>query len=100
METGEGALFHWTTRLPIHLDGNRAIIEGRRAKAVLTFPDGVEAIVEELPLMDPGRRAIDEQRRDIIQFGWTHAETQPRLTLRQRGRTGTLRVDVHLYLKN
>ena len=62
------------------------------------MPDGVEAVVEQLPLMDPRRRAIDEQRREYIQYGWAHAETQPRLTLRQRGRAGTLRLEVKLTL--
>ncbi|MEZ5277346.1 MAG: heparinase II/III family protein [Opitutaceae bacterium] len=100
VERGEGVIFHWTTRLPIRLEGTRAVIKGSRATAVLSFPEEVEAVVEELPLMDPGRRAIDEQRRDIIQFGWTHAATQPRLTLRQRGRSGTLRVDVQLSLND
>jgi hypothetical protein len=34
----------------------------------------------------------------MIQFGWAQAETQPRLTLRQRGQSGTLRVVVQLFL--
>ena len=70
----------------------------RRARAELRLPEGVEAVLEQLPLMDPRRRATDEQRREMIQFGWAHAETQPRLTLRQRGRSGTLRVEVKLFL--
>ena len=98
VEKGEGAIFHWTTRLPIRLEGRRVVITGRRARAELLLPEGVEAIVEQLPLMDPRRRATDEQRREMIQFGWTHAETQPRLTLRQRGKSGTLRVEVRLTL--
>lgn len=98
VERGHGAIFHWTTRLPIRLEGRRAIIQGRRARAELLLPDGVEATVEVLPLMDPRRRATDEQRRELIQFGWSHAETQPRLTLRQRGQSGTLRVEVRLFL--
>ena len=98
MAQGEGALFHWTTRLPIRLDGRKVVIPGRRARAELRLPEGVEAVLEQLPLMDPRRRATDEQRREMIQFGWAHAETQPRLTLRQRGRSGTLRVEVKLFL--
>ncbi len=95
---GEGVIFHWTTRLPIKLEGNRVVIQGRRARAEFTVPPGIEATVEHLPLMDPRRRATDEQRRELIQYGWNHAETQPRLTLRQRGRTGTLRLEVRLIL--
>ncbi len=95
---GEGVLFHWTTRLPLRLEGRRVTIQGRRARAEFLVPDGVEAVVEHLPLMDPRRRAIDEQRREYIQYGWAHAETQPRLTLRQRGRAGTLRLEVKLTL--
>jgi hypothetical protein len=100
VEKGEGVVFHWTTRLPIELRGNRVIIRGRRARAEFAVPDGVEAVVEQLPLMDPRRRAIDEQRREIIQYGWAHAETQPRLSLRQRGRQGTLRITVKLHLNS
>ncbi len=98
MAQGEGALFHWTTRLPIRLEGRKVIIPGRRARAELQLPEGVEAVIEQLPLMDPRRRATDEQRRELIQFGWAQAETQPRLTLRQRGQSGTLRVEVKLFL--
>ena len=95
---GEGAVFHWTTQLPMRLDGNRVLIEGRRATAELTFPEGVEARLESLPLMDPRRTAV-EARWEVIQFAWKHATTQPRLTLRQRGRHGTLRVVVKLTLQ-
>ncbi len=64
-----GAIFHWTARLPSKLEGNRVVIQGRRARAELTLPEGVEARVEQLPLMDPRRRATDEQRRELIQYG-------------------------------
>jgi hypothetical protein len=118
VEKGEGAIFHWTTRLPIRIEngaatpssrsdrgegaaapmkGRRVIIQGRRARAELLLPEDVEAVLEQLPLMDPRRRATDEQRREMIQFGWAHAETQPRLSLRQRGKSGTLRVEVRLF---
>ncbi len=96
---GEGAIFHWTTRLPITLQGRSATIEGRRARAVLTWPEGIEAQVDELPLLDPRRTAV-EARWEVIQYAWKHAPTQPRLTLRQRGRAGTLRVEVRLELKD
>lgn len=99
VEKGKGVIFHWTTRLPMQLDGHRVIIEGRRARAVLELPDDVEAQIEHLPLIDPRRRATDEQRREVIQYGWAHAETQPRLTLKQRGASGSLRLAVKLHLK-
>jgi hypothetical protein len=80
------------------LDGNRVIITGRRAIATLTLPADVEADIEQLPLLDPRRRSIDLQRREMQQFGWDHAATQPRLTVRQRGRSGTLSIEVRLRL--
>jgi len=33
---------------------------------------------------------------ETVRFGLLHADTQPRLTIRQRGRSGTLRVEVKL----
>ncbi len=97
---GRGVIFHWTTRLPMRIEGDQVIIEGRRAFAVITIPAGVEAQIEQLPLQDPRRTAVETDRRDIIQFGWKLAETQPRLTLRQHGRAGSLRVAVKLHLKS
>ena len=99
-EKGKGAIFHWTTRLPIELNGHRVTIRGRRARAEFDVPDGVEALVEHLPLMDPRRRATDELRREHIQYAWAHAETQPRLTLRQLGKEGSLRIAVRLTLND
>ena len=96
---GRGVVFHWTTQLPMRLAGNRVIIEGRRATAELTIPAGVEAKIEHLPLQDPRRTAVEQGRRDLIQFGWKLAETQPVLTLRQAGRSGTLRIAVKFTLK-
>ncbi|MEO6875821.1 MAG: heparinase II/III family protein [Opitutaceae bacterium] len=95
---GNGIIFHWTTRLPMRLEGDRVIITGRRARAELRFPAGIEAQIDQLPLQDPRRTAVEQDRRDLVQFGWAHAETQPRLTLRQRGQSGTLRVEVKLIL--
>ncbi|MBP6506526.1 MAG: heparinase II/III family protein [Opitutaceae bacterium] len=94
---GEGVVFHWTTRLPMRVADGRVIIEGRRARAELIVPPEVEILLEELPLQDPRRTAIEE-RWEVKQFGWQHAATQPRLTLRQRGRRGTLRIEVQLIL--
>jgi hypothetical protein len=95
---GRGVIFHWTTRLPMRIEGDRVIITGRRATAVLRFPAGVEAAIDQLPLQDPRRTAVEQDRRDILQFGWALAETQPRLTLRQAGKSGTLRLEVKLIL--
>jgi len=97
---GRGVVFHWTTQLPMRLAGDRVIIEGRRATAKLTIPAGVEAKIEHLPLQDPRRTAVEQGRRDLIQFGWKLGETQPVLTLRQAGRSGTLRIAVKLTLKS
>ncbi len=97
---GIGVIFHWTTYLPMRLDGNRVLIEGRRAIAEITIPAGVEARIDHLPLQDPRRTAVEQGRRDLIQFGWKLAETQPVLTLRQRGKSGVLRLAVRLSLKS
>ncbi len=94
---GEGAVFHWTTPVPMHREGDRIIVTGRRGCAEITIPPDTEAILEELPLMNPERRAIDELRRELVRFGIRHADTQPRLTIRQRGSSGMLRVEVRLH---
>ncbi len=96
---GKGVIFHWTTHLPMRLAGDRVIIEGRRATAEILIPPGVEAKIDHLPLQDPRRTAVEQDRRDIIQFGWKLAETQPRLTLRQPGKSGVLRIVVHFSFK-
>ena len=97
VEQGEGVVFHWTTRLPMRRVGDRVIITGRRGRAEITLPPDTEAVLEQLPLMDPARRAVDELRRELVRFGLNHDTTQPRLSIRQRGRSGTLRVAVRLF---
>ena len=113
VEKGRGAVFHWTTHLPMRREGGHILIEGRRARAELLIPAGVEAGLEELALLDPRRLKVDtvyhgasNRRLDSVAaqkhgslFGWNHAATQPRLTLRQAGRSGTLRVEVRFVLK-
>ena len=99
VEKGEGVVFHWTTPLPMRREDNKVIIESRRGFAEITIPDGTEAVIELLPLVNAARRATDELRREIVRFGLRHAETQPRLTIRQRGTRGTLRVAVKLSRK-
>jgi hypothetical protein len=113
VEKGRGAIFHWTTHLPMRREGDRIIIKGRRARAELFIPAGVEVELEELMLQDPRRTSVDtvyhgasNRRLDTIKpgsqslFGWAYAATQPRLTLRQAGGSGTLRVEVKLHLKD
>ncbi|MBW7895067.1 MAG: heparinase II/III family protein [Opitutaceae bacterium] len=97
---GQGVVFYWTTWLPMRREGRDVIIEGRRAVARLSFPPEVEIELEELPLRSAARRAIDEERREIMQFGLDYAETQPRLAARQRGTSGRLVVNVQLTLKS
>jgi len=96
---GEGVVFHWTTPLPMRREGDRVIITGRRGRVEITIPAGTEAAIEQLPLMNDERRAIDKLRPELVRFGLAHADTQPRLTIRQRGRSGTLRVPVKLIPK-
>jgi len=107
---GRGVIFHWTTRLPMHRDGDRIVITGRRARAEIRIPAGVEVELEELPLLDPRRLSVDtvyhgasNRRLDAVAtqahgslFGWNHAPTQPRFTFKQPGQRGTLRVEIKL----
>jgi len=99
VERGEGVVFHWTTPLPMRLEGGRVVIEGRRGTAVIAVPEGTEAVLDALPLTNREQRAIDEQRREYARFGLRHADQQPRLRIRQRGQTGILRIVVNLRLK-
>jgi len=100
VEKGIGAVFHWTTTLPMTRKDDTIVIQGRRGAVEITIPPGTEAIIEALPLMNPERRAIDELRREMVRFGLTHAETQPRLRITQLGREGTLRIAVRLIPRN
>ncbi|MFI5356349.1 MAG: hypothetical protein ACHQ4G_03340 [Opitutales bacterium] len=94
---GAGVIFHWTSPLPMRREGDRIVITGRRGRAEILVPPGTEAVIEHLPLMNPARREIDRLRREMVRFGLQHAETQPRLTIRQRGTCGILRVRVELH---
>jgi hypothetical protein len=96
---GEGVIFHWTTPLPMRREDDKVIIAGRRGLVEITLPEGTEASIEQLPLLNADRRAIDELRRELVRFGINHADTQPRLTIRQRGSSGILRVAVRLSCK-
>jgi len=100
VEKGEGVIFHWTTPLPMRLEQNRVIITGRRGEMEISVPLDTEANIEQLPLMNDERRAIDEQRREMVRFGIKHADTQPRLTIKQRGRSGVLKIEVRLKIRS
>ena len=99
VEKGIGAVFHWTTTLPMTRKDDTIVIQGRRGAVEITIPPGTEAIIEALPLMNPERRAIDELRREMVRFGLTHAETQPRLRIIKQGKGGILQVRVRLRLR-
>jgi hypothetical protein len=100
IEHGDGVAFYWTTTLPITLDAKRrrAVIEGRRGRATLTWGDDIEALVEQLPLEEPVWKKVMQERKEQYLLTTLHAETQPRLTLTQRGRAGQLVVQVKLEL--
>jgi hypothetical protein len=100
LEKGEGVAFFWTTTLPIALDAKnrRAVITGRRGRATLTWAEGIEAVVEHLPLEEPIWKKILQERKEQYLIANLHAETQPRLALTQRGRSGKLEVRVKLEL--
>ncbi len=98
---GDGVAFHWTTPLPMTLDAanRRIVIEGRRGRAVLEYPADCAAAIDHLPLMNDRQRAIDQERMDMAAFVYPHADTQPILSITQRGSKGRLTVRVHLERK-
>ncbi len=73
--SGEGVEFYWQTRLPVTVDGARAVITGQRGRAVVDAPAGCAWRVEELPLLEGIQR---------------------RVAFRHPGMAGTLTVQVHL----
>lgn len=100
VERGDGVAFHWTTPLPITLESaqRRAIITGRRGRAILTWDEGVEAVCEELPLEEPVWKDVLRERKEAWFVTTLLPEKQPRLTLMQRGTNGRLEVSVKLEL--
>jgi hypothetical protein len=98
LERGEGVAFYWTTALPITLAANRrsAVITGRHGRATLTWGEELEAAVESLPLEDPNWKKVMQERKEQYLVATLLAETQPRLTLTQRGKSGKLVVRVKL----
>jgi len=99
VEQGDGVVFYWTTPLPIRVEGGGAVVEGRRGRAILTFPSDCEALVEQLPLENPVWHKIMEERKEMVQVMRKLAPLQPRLSIIQRGRTGRLVVRVRLEKK-
>ena len=77
----------------------RIVIEGRRGRAVLEYPADCAAAIDHLPLMNDRQRAIDQERMDMAAFVYPHADTQPILSITQRGSKGRLTVRVHLERK-
>ena len=98
VEQGLGAVFYWTTPLPILLDAKnrRAVIAGRRGRALLTWDEGIEAVAEELPLEEPAWKDVLRERKEAFLVTTLLPETQPRLSLIQRGSHGRLVVRVKL----
>jgi len=101
VEKGDGVAFHWTTPLPVALDAKnrRAVIEGRRGRAILTWDASIDAAFEELPLEAPVWKDVLRERKEAYLVTTLLPEKQPRLTLTQRGRSGQLVVRVKLELK-
>ena len=101
LKNGDGVAFYWTTTLPIALDATRreAVIEGRRGRATLSWDSGIEAVVDQLPLEEAVWKKVMQERKEQYLVATLHAETQPRLSLIQRGRSGKLVVRVRLELK-
>ncbi len=101
IKKGEGVVFYWTTALPIALDAQnrRAVIEGHRGRAILTWGEAIEASLEALPLEAPVWKDVLRERKEAYFVTTLLPETQPRLSLIQRGRTGQLVVQVKLELK-
>jgi hypothetical protein len=98
---GEGVVFNWTTSLPLTLDAanRRAVIEGRRGRVTLTWDESIEAVFEELPLQEPVWIDVLKERKEAYFCSTPIPETQPRLSLIQRGRAGRLVVRVDFEVK-
>ena len=99
-EQGEGAAFYWTTPLATTLDADQrhAVITGRRGRAILTWDEEVDAMLEELPLEEPVWKDVLRERKEAWLVTTPLPERQPRLTLMQRGASGRLVVRVKLEL--
>jgi hypothetical protein len=52
LAAGEGVEFYWQTRLPVTIEGRRAVITGVRGRVELEAPENCAWRVDELPLLD------------------------------------------------
>jgi len=84
------------SEITLDAKNHHAVITGRRGRAILTWDAGVEAAVEQLPLEEPVWKTVMQERKEQYLVTTLHAETQPRLTLTQRGHAGRLVVRVRL----
>ncbi|MEI6970309.1 MAG: heparinase II/III family protein [bacterium] len=75
LAAGEGVEFYWQTRMPVAIEGRRAVITGERGRVTLEVPANRAWRLDELPLLDGVQR---------------------RLTIREQGMSGRLTVQVHL----
>lgn len=75
LASGTGVEWYWQTRLPVTLDGARAVLIGTHGQALLTAPAGTTWRLDELPLLEGVQR---------------------RLVLALPARSGTLTVTVQL----
>lgn len=53
LKTGEAVAFLWQTRLPVHIEGGRAIIEGGRGRVILHAPEDTTPRLDDLSLAEP-----------------------------------------------
>jgi hypothetical protein len=72
--------------------------EGRRGRATLMWGERIKAVAEQLPLEEPVWKDVLSQRKDAYLVTTLLPETQPRLTLTQRGARGRFLVRVKLDL--
>jgi hypothetical protein len=58
LAAGDGVEFYWQTRLPVTVDGRRAVITGAHGRVELEAPAGGAWQVDELPLLDGVQRRL------------------------------------------
>jgi hypothetical protein len=76
LAAGEGVEFYWQTRLPVTIDGCRAVLTGTRGRVELEAPENCAWRVDKLPLLDG---------------------IQHRLAFRHAGTTGRFSVSARLF---
>jgi hypothetical protein len=73
---GEGVEFYWSTRLPVVVDGEEAVIRGQHGQARLSFPPGCSLRLDELPMFSGG-----PQRRVALRVAGKSGALSVRATL-------------------